>query len=425
MNGASRSDSDARVALNSAEYCGEAPYEDEGNNRDRSRAARYTAVILETNPDGHRLQYVRHLVRAIGPCRALLVTTADVVGSPEFRTYLQPLGMGTVVVPGAPTRLRTLDRALRRALRCARTHRAEALIIPDGDVVLPLLPARVVGSLGRSFEIRLLLMRTQWVGRSSRRPAHLVKPLLVQLLRAVPGLSIHFLTDALGVIGNRRGYPGIAAVRDPIAADEPDGGAHLDGLPPMRAQRPGEVVIGVFGVITRRKNVDLVARAAAAVPEARLVIAGRLSTEVRRSLADDPQVEQLLLEQRLTVLDRTLSPGEFGSALAAVDVVAVLHDNDAPSGVLGEACLRRTPVLVPSGGWLARVVTATGVGIVTPLNVPAVADAIRQLRGDPAGYAAATRAYAARIGTEDFVRRLACVDSSTGRAVAGPRRQLS
>jgi hypothetical protein len=142
------------------------------------------------------------------------------------------------------------------------------------------------------------------------------------------------------------------------------------------------------------------------LPDAVLVVAGRLFPEVRWFVDADPEVDRLRAAGRMVVVDRLLEPAELDDALAAADIVAVLHDNDSPSGIMAEAALRGTPSLVPVGGWLARGVRDTGIGTVVALDPAGVAAGIARVLRDRARYAAATRWAAARLGTSDFTDRL-------------------
>jgi glycosyltransferase involved in cell wall biosynthesis len=162
----------------------------------------------------------------------------------------------------------------------------------------------------------------------------------------------------------------------------------------------------VFGVVSPRKNLPVLVAAMESAPDAVLVVAGRLFPEVRAYVHGSPEVARLLAEGRMVVVDRLLEPAELGDALAAADVVAVLHDNDSPSGILAEACLRGTPSLVPGGGWLAQVVRATGAGEVVPLTASGVAAGLARVERHREQHAAAIRRAATRLGTSDFTERL-------------------
>ncbi|MET0189144.1 MAG: hypothetical protein ABW212_09115, partial [Pseudonocardia sediminis] len=307
-------------------------------------------AVLEIEPEGHRLQYLRHLVDAAGAGHCVVLTSGKATASEEYAAYVADAGARTVEVPATGSRHDLLTSAVDAAVAAGVSR----LVIPDGDhYLLPLLRLLLRRPRLR-LEIRLLLMRTAEIGGpESLRPATLVKPALVQALRAFPQVRIRFLTDALGVVRGRRGYPGVRPLQDPVVRPTPEVAARPSWIP---APGPGCVVLGVFGVISARKNLPVLLEALAGAPSLVLVVGGRIEPDVREVL-DTDAARALVVGRRLVVVDRMLPPTEFSAALQSVDVAAVLHDNDAPSGILAEACLRGTPVVVPSGGWLDRVVT--------------------------------------------------------------------
>lgn len=135
-------------------------------------------------------------------------------------------------------------------------------------------------------------------------------------------------------------------------------------------------------MISPRKNLPLLVRAARTEPRVRVVVGERLWPEVDA----DEDVAALQQESRLVVVDRLLDPADFDAALSVVDVAAVLYDSDAPSGILAEACARGTPVIVPRGAWLARVTESTNVGRATELTVAGIAATLRAVDADREAY---------------------------------------
>lgn len=359
---------------------------------------RATAVV-ELDPLGHRLRYVRLLLDALPPTERLLLVSPRVAASPEFAEYLASV-VGDVVVLSADDH----DTAIPAALAVATARGARHLVVPDGDkAVRPLLRALVRGSLGRSRprrpHVTVLLMRTALPGGPEAATVGMaLKPALVAALRGLRGVRVHFLTDAFGVVTGRPGFPGVTPVRDPVTPPA----ASLD--PPRTS---GRVRLGVLGVISARKNVPVLLRAAAGRPEIEVVLAGRCEPDVRELLATDPGAARLRAEGRLAVDDRLLDDPEFDAALRSVDVAAVLHDNDAPSGIVAESCARGVPVLGPDRGWIATVLDATGCGVKARVDDPAdVADALVRLLADRDEYRAAARKAGAELGIRDFVDRL-------------------
>ncbi len=357
-------------------------------------------AVLETEPLGHRLHYLAHLVGAAAPGSCTVLTTAHAMQSEDYRVVSDAIAGAAVALPDAASPAA----ALTSAVAVARAGGARLLVVPEGDPYLPQLLKLLLRRPRLRLGIRLLLLRTTTVGGPERlRPATVVKPVLVQLLRLFPQVQILFLTDALGVVEHRRGYAGLQAVKDPVlrpGAEIPDRPAWLP------APEPDRTLVGVFGVVSARKNLPVLVRAVVRLPEVVLVVGGRLEPEVRAFVDTDEDVRTLLGEGRLVVVDRLLDAGELHAALAGVDLVSVLHDNDSPSGILAEACVRGTPSIVPTGGWLAEVVGTSGTGVAVPLTAAGVAAGVRRLRADADVHAEAIRRHAPRIGTTDFTDRL-------------------
>ena len=350
-------------------------------------AVRSPVAVLELDALGHRLRYVRLLLTTVPAADRLLLVPAAVRDSPEFAEHLADVETAVVELPSARRD------AVATGLAAARAAGAR-LVVPDGDKnVAPLLLA-LARARGTHPPVSVLLMRTSLPGGPERAtPGMAVKPVLAFLLARVPRVRVRFLTDAFGVVVRRRGFPGIEPVRDPITV--PDEVRPPVGGPGFR--------LGVFGVVSARKNVPLLLEALDGLPHVHLVVGGRCEPDVRAALDASP------LADRLHVDDRLLSEAEFDAAIAGVDAVAVLHDNDAPSGIVAEAAARGVPVLGPARGWAASMVTGTGIGEVAEL---AAADPTAEVR------AAITRLVAHRDRRAAAARR-ACTRLGTGHFVTG------
>jgi glycosyltransferase involved in cell wall biosynthesis len=355
-------------------------------------------AVLETDPTGHRLHYLAHLVGALGADRCTVLTSAAAAGSEEYSLLVAPITGATAVLPGTGSPRELLGAAVDAAHRAG----ARTLVITEADPFLVPLVRLLLRRPRPALELRLLLMRTTTIGGPEPlRPATLVKPALVALLRRFRQTRMFFLTDAFGVVSRRRGYPGLQPVRDPVLRPESEQHTRPSWFPPE-----GPLVVGVFGVVSPRKNLPVLVAAVRDTPDAALVVAGRLFPEVRSYVDTDPEVARLVADGRMVVVDRLLEPAELGAALARADVVAVLHDNDSPSGIQAEAALRGTPALVPAGGWLAQVVHTTGTGTAVPLDPAGVAAGIARVARDRDSYAVAAEWAATRLGTTDFTDRL-------------------
>jgi glycosyltransferase involved in cell wall biosynthesis len=362
--------------------------------------ARGGSCVLEPDPSGHRLDYVRHLIAA-AEGRCILLTSAEATSSEEYAAHAALLAPSTVVLPDAddPGTL------LPHAVEWARAAGARRLVLPDGDKYLVALLALLTRHPRLPLEIRLLLLRTSAIRGSPERlrPATVLKPVLTQLLRPFRQVKILFLTDALGVVARRSGYPGLVPVKDPVDRSATQRSHVPEWFPP---RGPDTTFVGLFGVISARKNLPLLVNAVSRVAGVVLIVAGRLDPDVREFTDTDPCARSLIEGRQMVLVDRRLRAGELEAALASVDLVAVLHDNDSPSGILAEACVRGTPVLVPVGGWLAQVVDTSDVGASTSLTAHAVAEGIQRVHRDRDRHVEAARSQARSIGTNDFTDKL-------------------
>ena len=353
-------------------------------------------VLTEVDPLGHRLRYLRLLHDALPPSRRVLVLPRAVLDSPEYREHLAPaVSPADVVAVGDGPRRAVLD----AALTVARDSRGR-LVVPDGDKHLgPLLAAALRARLrgGRLPPVSLLLMRTALPGGPERATAGmLAKPVLVAAAGALPEVRLRFLTDAFGVVARRRGFPGLVGVADPIEV--------TDGPVPDPPPPGGPLRVGVFGVVSARKNLPVLLDAATVDGSLELVVGGRCTPDVRALLDTDPRARDLTAAGRLAVDDRLLDAAAFDAALRGVHVVAVLHDNDAPSGLVAEACARGVPVLGPDRGWAAAMVSRTGIGRTAAVDdAAAVRAALTVLAARHHEHAAAARRTATRLGTSSFV----------------------
>ena len=375
---------------------------------DRIRNAAPTRVgILEIDPTGHRLVYVRHLHDASEDDGCVLFTPIDPAKDEDFGAHFS----GTAV-HSVPVRAGSRRRALADALNRAGEWGVERFVIPDGDpYVVPLLALlleRRLRRLPRPPSIRLMILRSSSLGGPEPATAAMVvKPVAVALLGRLRGVGVHFLTDALGVVEHRRGFPGVRGVRDPVDTRAGvDAAGTVDPPAWVPAAAKDRVRVGLLGVISARKNLPLLLDALMLDPGLVLLVAGRLDARVTDDLRADPRTDRLRADGRLVVVDRLLDHDEFSAALAGVDVVAVLHDNDAPSGILAEACARATPAVVPAGAWLARVVESSGIGRATALTPYEVADALRAAHEGRDAHVGAIHRWRPRLGTGDFTTTL-------------------
>jgi hypothetical protein len=168
----------------------------------------------------------------------------------------------------------------------------------------------------------------------------------------------------------------------------------------------GLLSIGILGGIGIRKNPSVLIEAALDVKEIVVVLAGKMSPEVRTLAAGNRSWLELREAGRLVELDRLLTSDEFDRLLEEVTAVAVLHDNDAPSGILGEAAARGTPAIVAKGGWLEQIVTILGFGLATEMTVESVRATLESFGQERLTLEWHAACAAGRLGTDAFVSAL-------------------
>lgn len=220
-------------------------------------------------------------------------------------------------------------------------------------------------------------------------------------------------------IADRLGLPRASAV--PIGVDFEQVAADVG----RRAPRPGRFLF--VGRLAAKKGVDVLLRAAAAVPGATVRVVG--------DGPDRPRLERLA--RSLGVDDRVVFLGRLGrdgvmaelaeaAALVVPSVVAADGDRDGTPVVMMEAVAARVPVIASSLAGLGQYVLDRETGhAVAPGDADALAARMRAVVEDPAAAARFAATAHERWRDELDVRAVATVYLSalpTATGVAGGRR---
>jgi hypothetical protein len=366
---------------------------------DESVATQVEIVIVEPNPLGHRLRYVRHLALAVGDRRWAWFSSKTAMESAERKVHLGDLRPQSISIASGSRR-----RILKDAIDLARIVGARRVIVPDGDKYLIALLSLSQSWRRSSPDLSVLLLRT--VSPSGLRAGAWRlrgKCVAAWLANRMPNVRLRFLTDGFGVAQFRRGYRSLFPAPDPIdvPAATPKVGSGLLSLP------TGHLHVGILGGIGLRKNASVLIEAAAGLEEVAVVLAGRVSPEVRAHATGNRSWLELREAGRLIELDHhLLTSDEFDSLLKQLNAVVILHDNDAPSGILCEAAARGRPAIVASGGWLEEIVTTLGCGVATEVTTEGVRATLKPSTFRRLELESNATSAAGRLGTDAFLNAL-------------------
>jgi glycosyltransferase involved in cell wall biosynthesis len=337
-----------------------------------------SALIVEVNGGGHRFRFVSHLIKLDTTAR--LLTSREASESTDFDVYLGGAGAQVSLIDDAHKPLQVV----RAAFDLAVEHDCEVVVFPDADRYLRSIVWLTLLRRGKGRRVNLLLMRAR---PADRRASTILKfgtkALVTFFLSHFRTIRIYLLIDAFGVTRPSRYLCG-TPLADPIdlTMQAPRSGGDLAEIRITSVP----FVLGIFGVITKRKNPGLVLDAAIQHPDVEVMLAGQMDAETRGALVNRTSWVALERAQRLHVLQGYLTTEKLMLAMTTTTAVAILYENNSPSGIMAEAVAAGRPVIVPSGGALEEVVNQLGIGVSTKLTVAALSSAIEQMKGNEAQY---------------------------------------
>ena len=342
---------------------------------------RAATVLVEPDPNGHRFQAVANVAAfARRDSDVVLLTSAGATASAEFRAYLGDAELSAEEVFDQiypPTR-----DILQQIGRTCRTRVVDTVVVMDADQSLKrwwYLAPRLLRRLPHRPRVVLFLTRYPATLRLTDRVGwtlRLAKGALALLARA--NGSAQRVAGFAGRDDLGRGWV-VRRARDPAVCT-----AHAREREALRAELglpAGRLLVGVFGVLSERRNVPLIRDAIVAADlDADLVLGGAVQPEVARWLAALPTADRA----RLTVFDGFLDNALLDKLVAAVDVVPIALTNNGPSGIMGKALAAGVPVVSAGSKVRARELRATGGGEVAVLEAASIGAAIRRaLAGGP------------------------------------------
>jgi glycosyltransferase involved in cell wall biosynthesis len=340
-------------------------------------------LLVEPDPGGHRFQAVANvaqLARRRGD-RPVLLTSRGATSREEFAVYLGDLDLETHEVYGAehpPT-----AEIAGQVAAFARAHDVATVLVMDADQSLKRwwwVAPRAFRGLPRRPRVIFMLTRYPARLRLTDRVGWQLRISKGSLaLAAMATRTLHRVAGFAGREDMTTGWL-VKRARDPASCT-----SHARDRAVIRTELglpAGRPLVGVFGVMSLRKNAPLVLDAIlAARTGADLVLAGKVLPDVAEWLAAlDPAVRE-----RIVVRDGFLPNDVLDRYVAAVDVVVIALTNNGPSGIMGKALAAGVPVVSAGSEVRARELAATAGGEATDLTVAGIAGGLdRVLAADPA-----------------------------------------
>jgi hypothetical protein len=335
-------------------------------------------IIVEPNPGGHRFQYVRHVASlAAKSTDVVLLTSRGAAASAEYGTFLRGLPLEVHEAFDEP--LPATAAIAATVADVCRGEVAPTVVVMDGDQLIKrwwLEAPRAFRGLPSRPQVILLLTRLPARLTFADRTGWLHKLAKTALsLLALVTRSAHRVLYIAGRDDLATGFL-LRRVRDPAICS-----AHArdrEGLR-RRLELPSDRhLVGILGGINGRKNYPLVAAAVRrAATDVDLLLAGSPTPDVQAWLDNLPAGQR----ERVIVRFGFLSDDDLDGYVATCDVVAIAHENNAPSGIMGKAVAAGVPVLTAGSTVRAHECAALGSGVHTAMTEDGLAAGIRQLLG--------------------------------------------
>jgi len=377
-------------------------------------------VIVEPDPSGHRYQAVANVAAVANETGdVVLLTSKGAASSEQFDVYLSEtklLAVEEVFDEVYPPTRQMADAVAAQA----RTLDVSTAVVMDADQSLKkwfYVARTAFKGLGRR-KPRVVFMLTRY-------PAKLKLTDTVGWKLRIPKATLAVAAMATGTLHHVAGFAGredmakgwiVRRTRDPEICS-----AHSRDRVAIRAELglpQDRRIVGVFGLLTERKNAPLVLDSlkAAGLDDVDLLLAGSVQPEVHAWLDALPEADR----RRVIVQDGFLTNELMDKLVAAVDACPIALTNNGPSGIMGKASAAEVPVVTAGSEVRARELVATDGGEVAEMTPESIGAAIKRVfERDPN---APRRNTVPPATAEEFSRNLLGVDAQ-GRVVGrSPRR---
>jgi Glycosyl transferases group 1 len=290
-------------------------------------------LIVEKNPDGHRLHYVAILARESLDDGAVVTvaTSSSARSSDEWRMYLGEFAAQVSVVE-------LTDFGVRDIWAAAQELGIDHVVVPDGDAFAYALARPASWPGGAS--VSALVMRptgqpSRVVGMAALKTV--LKRSMLLLASCNKRVQIRILKSSTW-----HGVSLIPAVRDPVMVQP---FTEEDGVLSVKTG-VDRYWFGVVGAVGFRKNLHMIAEALEGLEGSAigLVVAGRIQPGVLE--ASQPHLDRFIQAGGdVKVVDRLLEDHELDQLISDLDCVVLAHSNEGSSGVLGKAMALGTRVI--------------------------------------------------------------------------------
>ncbi|MDF2045938.1 hypothetical protein P2P98_07185 [Microbacterium sp. Kw_RZR3] len=326
--------------------------------------------MYEPDSRGHRLYYARILAASLLEMGAKveIVTSKTALQSVEWQIHLGNLDK-------VPVRAIDANVTLTELGINSDLHEVSLTLVPDGDRYLV---DAVRGRWRARGSVSILAMRPESQAGRGLRPRvwSIAKKLLILAADARPRVRAAALKSGLV----KRKFP-IRWVTDPVTLACSDSDVRA-----ARADLDSDgrrYWVGVFGAVTPRKNLDLIAEAMLGIPNAGLLVAGSID-DATRALAARALFQLEEAGQAVRFRTSALRDAEFDALIASVDCVVAAHSNEGPSGVVGKAQAANRPLVLAGARSLRDDALSIGeLAAWSELDSTAIARNIRHFAAKP------------------------------------------
>jgi glycosyltransferase involved in cell wall biosynthesis len=322
----------------------------EGRHRQLDDVRERRVLIVEGNPDGHRLAYVSLLAAAAKARgeKAIIATSNIALNSAEWGIHMgNSTGLEISIVD---------DFTLASLARQANDLAVDHVVIPDGDqFAYKLARGKKWAAQGT---VTVLVMREK--GQSLQLPfiastITLLKRVLLLAANRRSRVQVRVLKSATW-----RGSSLLPVSRDPVSLEFSHEDARPENLP---ALVDSYFWFGVVGKVGQRKNLPLVASSLAALQRSdiALLVAGEVEPGILEQA--DYYFERIReLGGQVEIVDRLLSDEEIDRVIRDLDCVVLAHSNEGPSGILGKAVMAGTRIVTAGALSLRHDCNHIGIG---------------------------------------------------------------